>query len=420
MKRTLATIGFMLFFSGHTPAEQADANTTGQPSQELSIKEKLALAQQFAPLAYLHPGEKYFPADVNTVARASVVKKRGDKKSIQLTQPGQLKSADDLKQFANQDNLYLDFGGDRNIYKGIPPVNGVEHAPLYFNVVETAPGKYLIQYLFFYAHNGALFIDIKGRGLGYHEGDWEHLDMHVTKVGDRYILDRIHYARHGTDHGDLVPADKVTYVDGHPVAYLAKLGHGAYPKPVKIISKDFDFAKKGAAWKTWENLVYTGTPDNPSPGNGWIAFKGRWGATRNKLNNSPTTPSDQNWWRQTAQRTTNVAAVNIKTLKEKTRASDYFRLLVRSRYQNICFELQYQDGKPLAADTQISYSIIERKRFTKNKVMVGNLGSGQKCFPVGKTISASDKNGYFVQIQKSPPQGQITAPIRLMITAPEK
>ncbi len=126
--------------------------------------------------------------------------------------------------------------------------------------------------------------------VGWHPGDWEHIDVYIkpTKPGSTdYVIDKVWYNRHAPKDGRF---DKFSTIGRtHPVVYSAQYGHASYGYTVAVINTLADRANgKGARWYTWKNVVDVGMLNQPTLGNEWIRFKGRWGLIYG--------PAFQGWW----------------------------------------------------------------------------------------------------------------------------
>ncbi len=125
--------------------------------------------------------------------------------------------------------------------------------------------------------------------VGWHPGDWEHIDVYIKpeqKGGNDYVIDKVWYSRHALKDGRF---DTFTTVGTHPVVYSAQYGHASYGYTISVMNRLADRANgQGARWYTWKNVVDVGTLNNPTAGNEWIRFKGRWGLVA--------APSQQVWW----------------------------------------------------------------------------------------------------------------------------
>jgi hypothetical protein len=91
----------------------------------------------------------------------------------------------------------------------------------------TPPPKICAQV--FYPHNEKT--KVVGQSFGNHGGDWEHITVRSTQEGEMLS---IYFAAHGSDEGVWVAASNVHFdargKSNRPVIFVAKAGHGSYPK----------------------------------------------------------------------------------------------------------------------------------------------------------------------------------------------
>lgn len=262
---------------------------------ELSSEEKATLMRNFAPLVKIHPKDDNLPSSVDWFLDRAVLKR---KEGRNTDSP----NLNDLLDETNADSVLTPLGNDQRrhqTYRGMPLLDGKVKVPVYAQILEKDQNV-LIQYMFFFPYNEALFhflgdIDrLTNLPLGVHEGDWEHVSVRLTRSeAGIYQLKNIYYAQHRpSQHGEIVPAKDIEFENGHPVVYSSLHGHASYPHEF-VINSIFDrTSSAGPKWKTWENVVDVGTVAQPTPGNQWIQYKGHWGLK----GGGPATPSQQGWW----------------------------------------------------------------------------------------------------------------------------
>lgn len=245
---------------------------------------RIEILKQYAPLIYLHSQEKYFPCSVEWFASQSslwkitsstkeAIQKRSPKKKI--FDAGDLKAQDISKLKNYTDAQYFLKPKSKKMLTGEPLADNKCQAPCYAHMLNKADGGFLIQYLFFYAYNGPT-LTIGPVSFGTHEGDWEHIDVHV---GADYSITDIFLAAHGANRfGVYANLKKLGwYENTHPIIYSSLYGHSSYPEIMTIPNKALDRTNKGATWDTQHAII-----DIDAPGQEWIQFRGFWGSSQPK------------------------------------------------------------------------------------------------------------------------------------------
>jgi hypothetical protein len=337
------------------------------------------LVEKFAPQVYLHSKEKYFPCPIEWYIKncefigSDVHLEKGSVNKEVLAQ-----------QYAGKKfkDYYL-LPSDK-IYGGWLPVKENEKmvvkAPCYVNVVTKSDGEAIIQYMFFYAYNGPL-TSVTGVqyffNLGIHQADWEHIDVHVKKDEDEFKIEHIYFARHkavkdgGFDQFSLIEKT-------HPIVFSSKYGHASYARNVKSVAisniiggemiKSLDLTDtKGAIWPCWKNFVIVAIDGQPTQGNEWILFQGKWGK-----DNAPKTPSGQPWWRTKVKQYLPILTVTIPAGKEmsdifslKDKIPTYIKKLRWSiknpEFQHITFSVRHDKSTLLEKKSVMAYKFIKHE-----------------------------------------------------------
>lgn len=300
---------------------------------QLTRPQKLFIAKRFAPEVRLHDNDLSYPMNANDYIRKCALEEEFTGKV--LVPAGKLtpKILGDPKYTGEKFILRP----PKSIYRGVPIIGGKtkgkrtyggeSHAPAYAQVVEKPNEDLVIQYWFFYPYQGpiegfkvadALLSKLK---IGVHEGDWEHITVHLTKVPNvkNYKLRDVFVARHRARHGSWrTPKEFEMAKDkkgrNHIVIYSSKNNHASHAKNVNFDTETLDTASdKGPRWKTWKKLILM---DN-SP---WATYGGRWGSTHDT---GPRTPHTQESFRHTADQKD-----EIITLKGSLgKAKNYYNLV---------------------------------------------------------------------------------------------
>lgn len=117
-----------------------------------------------------------------------------------------------------------------------------------------------ITYITLFAHNGPYavcpFLDV-----GAHDGDIEHITVRVDPTGSKLM--GVWYNSHRNHDGSWVPGSEVEIESGRLVSYVAKHGHGHYPKATTTYRHFFlanDVTKKDIRWSP-KNVILLPTYD---------------------------------------------------------------------------------------------------------------------------------------------------------------
>lgn len=137
-------------------------------------------------------------------------------------------------------------------------------------------GHIAVQYWLFYPYNDA-FASVN------HEGDWEHVTVHLDELGGN--PSSVFLSQHLT--GTLIASSEISWSDGtHPVVYSARGTHANYPRVGDYNIPDFngipipvkDKARDGGSiWQTWTRVINVGEIGDPLNNQLFTLFAGRWG-----------------------------------------------------------------------------------------------------------------------------------------------
>lgn len=223
-------------------------DTLGDMPNVISMTDVIEIVGRFCPVFSLHHEEKFRPCSTEWfMAHSQLVEWRGRgnkfERAFKLRQPSQRilipygkvteESIADVVQSMGEDcDLRLNLNKDYR--EGVAAEQLDSEVPVYAycKVIEnTLPSPILeINYMTFYAHNGAY--NLRGTGIqaGAHDGDWEHLTVRCTASGDLVAL---YFSAHR--HGDgqwRRASDACRDSDtGRLITYVARNGHGLYPRP---------------------------------------------------------------------------------------------------------------------------------------------------------------------------------------------
>jgi hypothetical protein len=297
------------------------------------------LASKYAPVYYLHPQEGYYPTTVEDYflnRKVRLVYNKNHKSSdyiiggrdisfegqtiyagaeycqdpkVECISMGKIYSLKiggaDLKKITKIKKDYFFILGDKNLYYGSKKLSEI---PVYTVLKKTEEKKdilYEIQYLSFFAFNGAYKIgkipfvnNLFLVGANAHESDLEHITIKVklNKGTQQTTLEKVYYGSHGTKEGVWIAPKDVPFYPGtaRPISYVALGGHGNYHKEgeyVRIFGYANDLAEKGKLWIPEIEMIYLKNDDNFDPLKmGWVYHKGALGPR------GVSAPIDQGWF----------------------------------------------------------------------------------------------------------------------------
>lgn len=418
---------------------------TNQAHAELSVETITKLIKTFGPLFRIHHTDESSPASVDWMLAHSSLNLRYNDRSkspVKLLDRGSLNSqlvgSAPYTTPNPEGEYYLNLEGDKQGLKKGPgyDAHNLSQQDCYVNAVERENGNVVLQFWCFYPWQGSIVIakglDYFLRDIGYHEGDWEHVNIYLKKSDEHeigYEISQLFFARHQQKKGDLVKRDDLELVNDamqndpngtHPVVYVGKNSHGTYPYVTRLSSDVDQTSAKGPSWKGWEHGKYIGTLLHPQAGQEWINFWGRWGSSveASKFGityhgDSPESPFLYNaFMHQGAhkkpieiegQKNNLIALQKPKKLRKSKQYSRYFtfdsppkriRLLEWKMGRLKKDELGATSLEPV--DENISYELWEKKRFfTDQKIADGFSGKEAKLTPVYRI-----KNLYIANVRK--------------------
>ena len=280
-----------------------------------------SLVTRFAPMIVLSPRDESSPTSPlwfiencrlraraideskNLIVDDNLLESNPTPKSIAID----CNKASELKEkYINNQNIkiecYLNYK-EPNVIKGEQFRNNYYDAECFVNAVYLPQlNQILLQYMLFYAFNGGIPL-LAGKlskmttkmEIGIHEGDWEQVDVWLTRSNNGFIISRVGLSQHGdmypfSNNPNIQKNEKILFAnnDGaidqskgtHPICYAAINTHANYLKPIRISNKIFDSTTNlgnSRNWLCWRNAKFIGYP--PYEKNSWFNFHGRWGGT---------------------------------------------------------------------------------------------------------------------------------------------
>ncbi|KAL3634583.1 hypothetical protein CASFOL_021637 [Castilleja foliolosa] len=250
-----------------------------------NLEQVRALFQEYSPLIYSHPDEKYHPSSVNWFFKngALLYTKGYESNPVPIEMDGA-----NLPQGGSNDGFHwLDLPADGqargNIVKG-----DLQTAEVYLHVKPVLGSTFTdIQVWVFYPFNGhavaklAIIKKIPLGNIGKHVGDWEHVTLRISNFnGDLW---KVFFAEH--NRGTWVDSSMLNYQKGSKFAVFASLnGHASYYRPGNVLlGGGKDVGIRDETW--WSEAVFdTGMRYQVVAGEGlgvasppWLGFKKQWG-----------------------------------------------------------------------------------------------------------------------------------------------
>jgi len=306
-----------------------------QPQKKLDLAEEKALLQKYAPILYFHKEESSWPSTVEWyLERTKLV---NNDRSVELENVSITDLAKE-KYWTSSPQYYLKIKDVENTRKGqvSPTIGSLSDISAYGSVINVESRYAQIRYSFFYPFNGNIFDRQKAikilaggivgtpvvtwgflpiylpimalgliacgvswgvasdlmaylksiKGLGMHEGDWEHITVVVNLKESK--IEAVYYSAHYGEgqwtlpkgSSDPLYAQFSTDSSGRPKVYVARESHAAYPDPgehPRCQGFANDLTGNSYSWDTKENIVNVRDCNQP-----WWKANIIWGDTECK------------------------------------------------------------------------------------------------------------------------------------------
>jgi hypothetical protein len=272
------------------------------------------IAQTYAPLIWLNPGESWMPSSIDYYALSMNAvcdgkQAAGDIRSLTLAMlpPGRgaPSPGSDATHcfFVTKQALSGPYDRPSFLHGQDPSKTPV---PIYVFIYQDAgqhsPGDFDVQYMTFYPYNlgknictGLAPKDncIGSRiEMGDHVADWElmtirfannqpvavHVGSHGNDIPDTAWT---FFAPGWTNTGNAANGSVLAWEGAHPVVYSADGSHGVYGwggkhnyKTTPVGDQWNDYTGQGTRWQTWQNIVWS---DDPRYALLLNQYEGRWG-----------------------------------------------------------------------------------------------------------------------------------------------
>jgi hypothetical protein len=225
---------------------------------EISRERLCSLVSRHLPVFCLHHDDAFMPCSVPFFLRHCEL--RGARPRETLVPRGKLRTDGvDLLDFQDLHagrHLWLHL--DPAARRGTPRDRIDEEAPVYAHAKAVVGNNGTVEaveinYITLYAYNGEYNILPGGMlSVGAHDGDIEHCSARVD-IGSGDLL-AMWYNSHRSRDGEWVAGDQVPRTsEGRPVAYVARHGHGTYPRPGTVLRHFFlgndKCSKVGPTWR---------------------------------------------------------------------------------------------------------------------------------------------------------------------------
>jgi hypothetical protein len=377
-------------------------------------QELLLLMKRFAPLVKFHHFEDNFPSSVDWYVQRCQLGKYKDQHQKECELILEHPELNDIKYYSSNSYFFSPPGSrseKEKVWQGEPLSDTHSPAPCYAHWLEKPDGA-VIQYLFFYPYNGTLFYPMKyvenylPFNIGQHEGDWEHIDVHLDRANENYTISQIYFSRHrGSRDGSYLPAKEIElFEETHPVVYSSYHGHASYGHPIWLINRVADrTSTHGPEWQCWQNLVDVGTVESPEGGQEWIRFQGNWGQ------DGPSTPSAQEWWRTSAHQLNEVLEIPL-TFPQGSRNSKNFSLRskIPTRIKKLRWHIEHPDAD------RITFSVHYNGYFSDVPIFSELSGNGSTT-----EIPRNLENLYISKVQGIDLES-VEDPIRVVVEIQEE
>jgi TIR domain-containing protein len=259
-----------------------------------------ALLSRFAPVLRYDSGERFFAdsvalmTDMVSAKGNANVLRRTDGTLIASARPrsGEARLTLEFLETPYPNGMpatqtdYLQITGEDPAKDAATLRSQSEYADVvYGHIVRDSADRVWLQYWFFYYYDDRAFL-----GLGKHEGDWEMIQL---RVGEADVPDVATFAAgRGAQRYEWSALEIRS--DGAPVLYIARGSHACYPRPgrharLPVVADHAD----GLGREVRPRLEVISDQ-------GWVRWRGRWGATRGRDAQSPRGPAFHVQWRDPA------------------------------------------------------------------------------------------------------------------------
>ncbi len=219
----ISVLGIIIITGCTNPVQDISEYNSSQ-SRSVSTGEFVALAEEFAPILYFHPDEKYFLSSTDW-----------------FLERVQLRNSKGETFFPASDYIPV---SDPSLTYDLPIVNedtkagNLENAEIYANIKTTVGEDYVdIQYWFFSPYNGgghitdyanyflAFIPELIANEYGHHEGDWEHITVRVNR--DSKEIMSVYFSQHGSGEW-LSDVNKLERKGNQIYVYSSLDGHASF------------------------------------------------------------------------------------------------------------------------------------------------------------------------------------------------
>lgn len=235
-------------------------------------------ADAHAPILYFHPSEKYFPTSVQYALAHSDLYRYQSSATPMLIDANPTSTViatynvpanpdanpDDVYYLNNTEGTIHDEAGIRATYEADAYPDTV-----YVHVAIDG-AQTVVQYWFYYAFNPGTWNN--------HEGDWEMISVILSGTASGNAPIEVGYSQH--ESGERMPWEAVDRDGTHPKVYVALGSHSSYLRSYEgnIGIAGDEVSEAGRVWRPADyTLVNVGEFNNPTTGNEWLQFAGRWG-----------------------------------------------------------------------------------------------------------------------------------------------
>ncbi|PHT58656.1 hypothetical protein CQW23_01019 [Capsicum baccatum] len=201
-----------------------------------SLSQIQALFEQYSPIIYFHPKEKYLPSSVNWYfANGALLYQKGQESNPSPIEP----NGSNLPQGGTNDGVYwLDLPiDDKERDKTIK--GDLLNSEVYLHIKPMLGATFTdIAVWIFHPFNGPGtaklgLIDVPLGKIGEHVGDWEHVTLRISNFNG--VLHKAYFSEHSGGTWRDAPLLEFQKDSNKVVAYSSLNGHAIFPKPGLVL-----------------------------------------------------------------------------------------------------------------------------------------------------------------------------------------
>lgn len=243
-----------------------------------------ALFEQYSPIIYFHPKEKYLPSSVNWYfANGALLYQKGEESNPSPIEP----NGSNLPQDGSNDGAYwldlpIDEKEKERVIKG-----DLLSSEVYLHIKPMLGATFTdIAVWIFHPFNGPGtaklgLIDLPFSKIGEHVGDWEHVTLRISNFNG--VLHKAYFSEHSGGTWLDAPLLEFHKDSNKVVAYSSLNGHAIFPKPglvlqgVGDIGIRNDTAKSNLVLDCGKNYSIVAAENLEIIAPAWLNYTREWG-----------------------------------------------------------------------------------------------------------------------------------------------